>query len=84
MTSDPKPYAIPAPQISPTSFKSTSRMMPPVAMNEDSTGAKMAETHSFFHSKKSGITFLAMYLNVMLFGLDQFIFSVAVHGLILD
>ncbi|WVF65704.1 hypothetical protein IAT40_000435 [Kwoniella sp. CBS 6097] len=82
MSSSPKPYAIPAPEISPTSFKSTTRIMPPANMGENATEVKKVEDYSFFHSKKFGIAFLAMCLNVMLFGLDQFIISVAVPQIV--
>ncbi|OCF44913.1 hypothetical protein I317_01192 [Kwoniella heveanensis CBS 569] len=78
MAPSPKPYAIPPPEISPTSFKSTTRIMPQADMGDNVA----ADDYSFFHSRKFGIAFLAMCLNVMLFGLDQFILSVAVPQIV--
>ncbi|WVQ64171.1 uncharacterized protein L199_002333 [Kwoniella botswanensis] len=45
-------------------------------------GQNQMGDYSFFHTKKFGICFLALCLNVMIFGLDQFIITVAVPEIV--
>ncbi|OCF72452.1 hypothetical protein I204_06831 [Kwoniella mangroviensis CBS 8886] len=76
-------------QVSPTSFGSRTRIVPSqnTEMEMDSNEVAMMDQnkmvdYSFFHTKKFGICFLALCLNVMIFGLDQFIITVAVPEIV--
>ncbi|WVW79063.1 hypothetical protein I302_101026 [Kwoniella bestiolae CBS 10118] len=74
-------------QISPTSFGSRTRMVnsQDIEVEGDKLGMmdqNKVGDYSFFHSKKFGICFLALCLNVMIFGLDQFIITVAVPEIV--
>nr|XP_019009679.1 uncharacterized protein I206_05239 [Kwoniella pini CBS 10737]OCF48460.1 hypothetical protein I206_05239 [Kwoniella pini CBS 10737] len=77
-------------EISPTSFGSRTRIVDS-STNEGGTnngveilmkGQSNVEDYSFYESKKFSICFFALCLNVMIFGLDQFIITVAVPQIV--
>ncbi|WWC91375.1 uncharacterized protein L201_006318 [Kwoniella dendrophila CBS 6074] len=72
------------PQLSPTSFGSKTRIMQSEngGIDELPIAQSKLDDYSFFHSKKFGICFLALCLNVMIFGSDQFIITVAVPQIV--
>ncbi|WVQ81541.1 hypothetical protein IAT38_003665 [Cryptococcus sp. DSM 104549] len=83
MSTSTRPYPIPDSQLSPTSFRSTTRMVAREDnMSMSEPGMKKVDDYSFFHSKRFGICFAAMCLNVILFALDQFIITAAVPQIV--
>ncbi|WWC64187.1 uncharacterized protein I303_106795 [Kwoniella dejecticola CBS 10117] len=76
-------------ETSPTSFGSRTRIVNTKASEEMGGGDSQEvdrqvklEDYSFYGSTKFGICFLALCLNVMIFGLDQFIITVAVPEIV--
>ncbi|WVQ81540.1 hypothetical protein IAT38_003664 [Cryptococcus sp. DSM 104549] len=90
MSTSSRPYHLPDSQPTPSSFQSTSRMVDQQrgynSEAYDSPGEssieKPPQEYEFFHSKKFGICFAAMCLNVVLFGLDQLIITAAVPQIV--